>query len=46
MKSQVRDTPQPQAIAERFKVLRAAKGISQENFYEDTGIHIGKIGTA
>lgn len=42
----VRDTPLLQAIADRFKALRAAKGISQETVYENTGIHIGKIETA
>ncbi|WP_418451369.1 helix-turn-helix domain-containing protein [Alistipes sp.] len=46
MKSQVRDIQLLQAIARRFKVLRAIKGVSQETVYEDTGIHIGKIETA
>lgn len=30
-------------IAERIKTLRQAKGITQEVFYHDTGIHIGRI---
>jgi len=30
-------------IARRIKDLRAEKGISQEVFYNDTGINIGRI---
>lgn len=30
-------------IATRIKELREAKGITQEAFYHDTGIHIGRI---
>ena len=30
-------------IAARIKELREAKGITQEAFYHDTGIHIGRI---
>lgn len=41
-----RDTTLLEAIANRLKVLRVAKGVSQETVYEDTGIHIGKIETA
>lgn len=29
----------------RLKELRAAKGVSQETVYEDTGLHIGRIET-
>lgn len=41
-----RDTTLLEAIANRLKALRVAKGVSQETVYEDTGIHIGKIETA
>jgi len=30
-------------IAKRVKTLREEKGITQEVFYNDTGIHIGRI---
>jgi transcriptional regulator with XRE-family HTH domain len=30
-------------IAEAIKALREEKGITQEVFYHDTGIHIGRI---
>lgn len=30
-------------IAARIKSLREAKGLTQEEFYNDTGIHIGRI---
>lgn len=30
-------------IAKGIKALREAKGITQEVFYHDTGIHIGRI---
>jgi transcriptional regulator with XRE-family HTH domain len=32
-------------IALRIKELREEKGLTQENFYNDTGIHIGRIET-
>ncbi len=32
-------------IALRLKQLREQKGLTQENFYNDTGIHIGRIET-
>ena len=41
-----RDTTLLEAIANRLKLLRVAKVVSQETVYEDTGIHIGKIETA
>ncbi len=31
------------SIAERIKELRMKKGITQEVFYNDTGINIGRI---
>ncbi len=46
MKQPWKDTALLEAIAGKCKRLRAAKGISQEVVYEDTGIHIGKIETA
>ena len=46
MKQPWRDTRLLEAIAGKLKELRAAKGISQETVYEDTGVHIGKIETA
>lgn len=33
----------PWKIAARIKSLREEKGITQEVFYHDTGIHIGRI---
>ncbi len=45
MKQPWRDTILLKAIARRLKELRAAKGVSQETVYEDTGLHIGRIET-
>jgi len=33
-------------IAIKIKKLRKSKGVSQEEVYNDTGIHIGRIETA
>ena len=33
-------------VAERIKQLRVARNLTQEDFYNDTGIHIGRIETA
>ena len=33
-------------IATKIKNLRKSKGVSQEEVYNDTGIHIGRIETA
>jgi transcriptional regulator with XRE-family HTH domain len=30
-------------IAQRIKTLRTEKGLTQEDFYNDTNIHIGRI---
>lgn len=30
-------------IALRIKALRDTKGVTQEDFYNDTGIHVGRI---
>lgn len=38
-----RNTELLNKIAQRIKHLRNEKGISQETFYNDTGIHIGRI---
>ncbi len=31
------------AIVSKLKKIREAKGLTQEDFYNDTGIHIGRI---
>ena len=46
MKDQERNIELLQYIAGKCKELRARKGKSQEDVYEDTGINIGKIETA
>lgn len=33
-------------IAERIKTLRTTANVMQEEFYNDTGIHLGRIDTA
>lgn len=30
-------------MAERIKMLRSKKGVTQEEFFNDTGIHLGRI---
>jgi transcriptional regulator with XRE-family HTH domain len=42
---QIRDESLLKKIASRVKELRESKGISQEVFFIDTGIHIGRIET-
>ena len=42
---QIRDENLLKKIAVRVKELRESKGISQEVFFIDTGIHIGRIET-
>ena len=42
---QIRDESLLKKIAGRVKELRESKGISQEVFFIDTGIHIGRIET-
>jgi len=43
---QIRDTKLLQKIALVIKQLREAKGLSQEEVYNDINIHIGRIETA
>ena len=44
--SQVRDNKLLKRIAVVVKQLREEKGLSQEEVYNDTNIHIGRIETA
>jgi transcriptional regulator with XRE-family HTH domain len=44
--SQVRDNKLLKKIAVVIKQLREEKGLSQEEVYNDTNIHIGRIETA
>ena len=43
---QIRDNKLLQKIAIVIKELRDAKGVSQEEVYNDTNIHVGRIETA
>lgn len=43
---QIRDTKLLQRIALVAKQLREEKGLTQEDVYNDTNIHIGRIETA
>ena len=42
---QVKDEKLLKEIAIKIKALRESKGITQEAFYHDTNIHIGRIET-
>jgi transcriptional regulator with XRE-family HTH domain len=44
--AQIRDSKLLQKIALVFKELREARGLTQEDVYNDTNIHIGRIETA
>jgi len=44
--SQIRDTKLLQRIALVAKQLREEKGLTQEDVYNETNIHIGRIETA
>jgi transcriptional regulator with XRE-family HTH domain len=44
--SQVRNEALLKKIGERIKSLRENAHLTQEEFYNDTGIHIGRIETA
>jgi transcriptional regulator with XRE-family HTH domain len=44
--SQLRDTKLLQKIALVLKELRETEGLSQEDVYNETNIHIGRIETA
>lgn len=43
---QIRDTKLLKKIAIVLKQLREAKGLTQEDVYNDTNIHVGRIETA
>jgi transcriptional regulator with XRE-family HTH domain len=43
--AQVKNQVLLKKIAQRIKALREKKGITQEQFYNDTGIHLGRIET-
>ena len=43
MRKQRRNTELLGKIAKRIKQLRKEKGVSQENFYIDTDVHIARI---
>jgi transcriptional regulator with XRE-family HTH domain len=45
MMSQVKNQMLLKKIASRIKSLREKKEITQEQFYHDTGIHLGRIET-
>lgn len=40
---QIKNSSLIRKMADRIKVLRAKKGVTQEEFYNDTGIHLGRI---
>ena len=44
--NQIRDTKLLQKIALVIKRLREEKGVNQEDVYNDTNIHVGRIETA
>lgn len=46
MKSQLKDTELLKVIAKKLKVIRYEKGLTQEDVYNDTGVHISRIETA
>jgi hypothetical protein len=43
--AQIRNQALLRRIASRIKTLREAKEVTQEDFYNDTGIHLGRIET-
>jgi transcriptional regulator with XRE-family HTH domain len=43
--AQVKNQVLLKKIAHRIKVLREKKALTQEQFYNDTGIHLGRIET-
>jgi transcriptional regulator with XRE-family HTH domain len=43
--AQVKNQVLLKKIAQRIKLLREKKAITQEEFYYDTGIHLGRIET-
>ncbi|MGO4293590.1 helix-turn-helix domain-containing protein [Chitinophaga sp. RAB17] len=46
MVTQIRDNKLIKGIAAVLKDLREQKGVSQEEVYNDTNIHVGRIETA
>ena len=44
-KAQIKDDELLAAIVKGLKALRLKKGITQEDFFNDTGIHISRIET-
>jgi transcriptional regulator with XRE-family HTH domain len=46
MRQQTKDSALLKKISKRIKSLREEKGITQEEFYNDTNIHLGRIETA
>ena len=46
MKQQIKNTTLLKKVSERIKALRKEKGITQEDFFNDTGIHLARIETA
>jgi len=46
MVPQIRNEALLRKIGERIKSLRVDANLTQEEFYNDTGIHIGRIETA
>jgi transcriptional regulator with XRE-family HTH domain len=43
--AQIRNQALLKRIANRIRTLREAKEVTQEDFYNDTGIHLGRIET-
>jgi transcriptional regulator with XRE-family HTH domain len=46
MKHQIKNTALLKKISKRIKSLREEHGITQEDFYNDTNIHLARIETA
>lgn len=44
--SQIRNQPLLDKIGKRIRILREDRSLTQEDVYNDTGIHIGRIETA
>lgn len=44
--AQIRNQALLKKLAQRIKDLREGEGITQETFFNDTGIHLGRIETA
>ncbi len=46
MKHQIKNTALLKRISRRIKALRERQGVTQEDFYNDTNIHLARIETA